>query len=540
MFDTVITGFYIIVALAMVIQYLWITKPRSGSSTGESKSTDRYGLIDVAWIRDCRSNARNVLITSVVLVFFVLGNLFYLIHLASGSTASVLFEIASRDPIIVPIIIAFLVAVYQVLLGEIFFINLIKKIKGTDMWILWIFFLILISVIPSVIEVSSSDGSDATHQFYKEQAKKIGQFWFLGMMATAITMMYILWIYHALFVQLSVNDGFSLPQFVKNIRINILESIGRPRVLIQSVIIGPKKSGKSELRSRMADPLHEYEGEENRQTRASTVKTRSGEETDRGSVGAAEMPLAPRQDDQKLVENSASNLGTAGVVSKSEQTTADADDSTNGNVVNGVIAGTQKVQFGYRDIKMVSPLTPRGKRRSVQLCHYMLDCAGELLGDHLFLPISVRVDVLVVLIRAKALDLENMKVERKQYWTLRAIEGLCDQRHEQGRSTRDYFQGLYSATRSDDREFSFRIQYQPKSVVVVLNVEEDNADLLTKEEELLDMLKAFAEDVGMAFNIQNPSDRNCHAAILNAKETRPKEAYEKVLNIQISPTDTLE
>ena len=500
MFDTIITALYVLVALAMVLQYLWITKPRSENSRTRSTNEHRYGLIDVSWIRDCRSNARNVLVTTIVFVLFVLGNFFYLVHLASGHIDSTLYAIASRDPIIVPIIIAFIVAVYQVLLGEIFFINIVKKIKGTDMWILWIFFLIVISILPSV--VSSTDPNEhGSGDFYDTLAKDLGQFWFLGMMATAVTIMYVLWVYHALFVQLSVNDGFSLPQFVKNIRINILESIARPRVLIQTVVIGPTKSGKSVLSRRMADRLHIYEKEEKKRLQTPRPKSRAPDARPHIPPGTTETPLPSSPDGPTLDEPHSAATNT----SLSEHAIADTGDRVDGNTPGAAIAGAEKIEFRYRDIKTVSPLTRRGRPRSVQLCHYMLDCAGELLGDHIFLPVSVRVDVLIVLIRANALNKNSEKVLQKQYWTLRSIKDLWAQDHHQGLRTMEYFQGIYAATRSDDRDFSFHAQYRPKSVVVVLNVDdEDSADLLQQEELLLDMLKALAKDMGAAFNIQSP------------------------------------
>ena len=542
MYDKVITTFYIFVCLAMVVQFFWITKPRSENSTGESNDVEWYGLIDIAWIRDCRSNARNVLITLVVLVLFVLGNVFFLLHLASVKTNSNLYEYASTDPIIIPVIIAFLVAVYQVLLGEIFFINLMKKIKGTDMWILWVFFLIVISIIPRIIEVFSGEAElSGANAFYGNAASQLGQIGFLGIMASAVTIMYILWIYHALFVQLSVNDGFSLPQFVRNIRINILESIGRPRVLIQSIVIGPRESGKSALRRRMSDPLFVHEGEGHGASRPEPRDPPRVRKDRRRGIKPVEEQSPAGKNDQSSDVGPPRKIGPitsgAGI---GEEGTVDSEGRATGPVVDGVTAGTRQVEFGYRDIRVLSPLTSRSGRRSMQLCHYMLDCAGELLGDHIFLPFSVRVDVLVVLIRAKALNIGDEKVENEQYWTLRAIERLWNQDHEHGRYARDYFRGLYSATRSDHRELSFRARYQPKSVVVVLNLETDDNARWREEEKIARMLKVLAKDIGKAFKIRNPSDKNCHAAVLNALEVRPVVAYEKVLNIQASRTTSLE
>ena len=542
MYDKVITAFYIFVCLAMVVQFFWITKPRAEYSTRESNDVEWYGLIDVAWIRDCRSNARNVLVTLVVLLLFVLGNVFFLLHLASVETSSKLYEYASTDPIIIPIIIAFLVAIYQVLLGEIFFINLMKKIKGTDMWILWVFFLIVISIIPRIIELLSGEPElSGANAFYGSAASQLGQIGFLGIMASAVTIMYILWIYHALFVQLSVNDGFSLPQFVKNIRINILESIGRPRVLIQSIVIGPKRSGKSALRRRMSDPLFVHEGDRHGTSRAESRDSSRVRKDRRRDTKRDEKQVSAGESDRSLEVGLLRKVGSASDgAGTGEQGTADPAGRATEAVVDGVTAGTRQVQFGYRDIRVLSPLSSRNGRRSMQLCHYMLDCAGELLGDHIFLPFSVRVDVLVVLIRAKALKLGAEKAENEQYWTLRAIDELWNVDQEHGEYARDYFRGLYSATRSDHRELSFRARYQPKSVVVVLNLEADDDAVWKEEDKFAKMLKVLAKDIGQAFKIRNPSDKNCHAAVINALEVRPVAAYERVLNIRASRTGSLE
>ena len=406
-----------------------------------------YGLLEVSWIRDCRSNARNVFLSSCVLVIFVLGNLFYLLHLVDKDTVSGLYTFASTDAIIVPIVIASLVAIYQVLLGEIFFIHFTKKIQGTDMWVLWILLLILVSASPHIYEsMSGFDSSTSTtsdpsteaptssapdpsteapkvQSFYQSLASSLGQIGFLAAMAFAVTAMYILWIYHALFVQLSVNDGFSLPQFVKNIRVNILESAGRPRVLIQSVIIGPKESGKSELRRQMADPLHIFE--------TAKVRTQAAGPSDPNTNHPrAQMadPLpgttSPPSRHMTRVPPRTLRPTQGQTTTRRRPTPSTAGPESRSATVGALTAGTQQVEFGYRDIKVNSPFASGSRPRSIQLCHYMLDCAGELLGDHIFLPFSVRADVLIVLIRATALNAESPHFKDPQYWTLRAIEEL--------------------------------------------------------------------------------------------------------------------
>lgn len=590
MFELLAIALYAIVCLAMIIQYFWITRPRPRNARVQSSNTEWYGLIEVSWVRDCQSNARNVLIAKHLFILFIGVNAGFLLYLMDTGKDSNLYTFGSRDTIMVPIIVASIVAIYQVLLGEIFFVHLIKKIQGTDMWILWILLLIFASVGPTLYEsihstvspanqsspptVSLSSGpqeqgppsdtdqkppsprsdgsapsssqkvpgapSDSTElkSLYQQLASSLGQIGFLAALAIAVAIMYILWIYHALFVQLSVNDGFSLPQFDKKIRVNILDSARRtrvPRVLIQSVIIGPKKSGKSELRRHLADPMRISDGRRPGTSATRGHSVRVNQHREQMPQHTAGNTTPNEESTGKLSpEPIANGPAATGSVPSTISATAGASGSPN-RIGGPATAGTQQVEFGYRDIEVMSPFSSTRRRRTIQLCHYVLDCAGELLGDHIFLPVSVRADVLIVLIREKAFNTSDTRFTDNQYWTLRAIADLWDPCNQYGIASRDYFQGLYSATRSDERELSFRAQHQPKSVVVVLNVENDTEVELKKDKKaLIERLKILSRDIGRAFNINSRDGRNCHATIINAGTADAQLVYEKVLNVKFN------
>lgn len=405
----------------------------------------------------------NIMLTYLIVILLLTMDLFAVTisgdkQIVDGITNLLNFQSQST---FVAIITAFFFAAAVLIAEDL----LEKKVMGPfarlrDSWLIWFVSLaISVALLETWLQDVSFSGTkaiDTPGEHATEPSTPVASGGSDKFLATSIllfgTVTYAMWIYNVLHRQITKGDGF---------RGRVLGYILNPGVRavpVQAMVIGPKRSGKTEL-----------------------VKQ--------------------------------CDLNFRDMINSRGQTRTQ---------VKQIEEGRFNQEMKVREPKKVLGVTTDSGTRHQWVT--MVDAPGENLGDHVALPYEIRTDVLVMVIRANALNDSEDVIKEVSNWGLDSFHRCCAPYPSDARTaviqerlvsdakldgyhTGNYIKALGLAINRAESHLPPEGRYTIGAFVLVLN-----ADLLSSERKKLawvgnDHLQLLAKEIGERFGVDA---RYCH------------------------------